>query len=175
MSNKAAVLAWTLISGDGSRPQVCEFTDQDVLQLKGIFMSLDHDKDGLLNQEQVVKAFHYVGINTSSDSINGYFLRENGLRAMEINFDTFVAALSTEKQSLKHVEDQLDTLFSFIDEKGTGTVSIQELEQLLTAETSPFRFSKPEFGAFVLSLDCSPSQRISTKLLKRKLLFGVEA
>jgi Ca2+-binding EF-hand superfamily protein len=174
MSNKAAALAWSLISGDGSKPANCEFNDQDVLQLKGIFMSLDSDKDEKLTFDQVVKAFKLVGLNPKESTITPYFLNENGLRAQGIPFDSFIQILSEEKRHLVEVKEQLDSLFSFIDDKDTGTISVAELEQLLTAPTSPFRFTKPEFGGLLLTLDCgSREKRLSVSLLKSKLLFGL--
>lgn len=174
MTNKAAALAWTLLSGDGSRPACCDFNDQDVLQLKGIFMSLDLDKDGLLTMDQVITAFKYVGLNPRSDSVSHYFLNSSGLRVSGVSFDTFVAILSEERKSLLSAKEQLDTLFSFVDSDDTGTISVNELEQLLTSNASPFRFSKPEFGAFLLTVDCTaPNKRINIGLLKSKLLFGL--
>jgi Ca2+-binding EF-hand superfamily protein len=174
MSNKAATLAWSLISGDGTRPTGCDFNDQDVLQLKGIFMSLDADKDGFLTTEQLSKAFQFVGLTLKNDVLSQLLTNANGVRTAGVTFDTFVMALSHERKRLASAREQLDALFAFIDSDATGTVSVSELEQLLCAEASPLRFSRPEFSALLLSLDCaSPDRRINIEQLKSKLLFGL--
>jgi Ca2+-binding EF-hand superfamily protein len=174
MSNKAATLAWSLISGDGTRPTGCDFNDKDVLQLKGIFMSLDADKDGFLTTEQLSKAFQFVGLSLKNDVLSQLPTNANGVRTARVTFDTFVMALSHERKRLAGAREQLDALFAFIDSDATGTVSVSELEQLLCAEASPLRFSRPEFGSLLLSLDCTgPDRRINIEQLNSKLLFGL--
>lgn len=137
-------------------------------------MSLDTDKDGLLTFDEVVKAFRFVGVDPKSDILVPYFTNANGLRMSGVTFDTFVAILSRERKALLAVKEQLDTLFDFVDSDGSGTISVQELEQLLTAEASPLRFSKAEFGALLLTLGCvGPNKRVNIGQLKRKLVFGL--
>lgn len=178
MSNQA-LLSWDLISGDVSSLLSCGFSDQDVLQLKGIFKSVDSNRDGLLTSPEVIKAFNFVGLSPKQSSIDEYFVDENGMQIPGIEFEAFLMILAYEKKHFAKVKEQIDCLFDFIDEDKTGYITVKELEQLLTADASPYRFTKLEFASFLKSLDCgattagSSNQQVSVGLLKKKLLFSV--
>ena len=175
MADKAN-LAWSLISGDGSRPLHCGYNDQDVLQLKGIFMTLDSSNIGILTLPQVVTAFNLVGQTTSPEILAPYFDDGNGGSVHGMDFDSFVQILWAEKKSTRVIKEQMDDLFSFIDNKNTGKVTVRELQQLLSADASPFQFSKQDFLSLLASLGCEGyglEQSLDIATLKQKLIFGI--
>lgn len=148
-------------SGDG-------FNDRDTLQLKGIFLSLDLDKDGFLNRNQVRQAIMQVGIAPSEHTIESFFVDGRD----KVDFSTFRTVLFQERDSLAEIGGQLDVLFSFIDSENTGYISSKELEHLLCG-SSKVQFTKKDFQSFVnvLALD-NKSGKYNIADVKQRLLFG---
>ena len=167
MVSKSA-LAWSLISDDGVDFSSTgnSFNDKELLQLKGLFQSLDHDRDGQLTEVQVCRAFDLLGIKPSLDTANVF------VELQSVDFSAFVESLYAEKHRFRDFDAQLDLLLSFYDTDRTGFITKNDLKQLLCAPSSPFCFSDNDFDSFMATLEPKNSQKIGIEWIKQKLIFG---
>lgn len=163
-----SALAWSLISDGGGdlSSGTSTFTDKELLQLKGLFQSLDHNRDGKLDESQVRQAFDLLGIKPSADTASVFS------ELQLADFPAFVEGLNAEKHRLQEFGGQLDLLLSFYDTSNTGYVSRRDLEQLLCSQSSPFCFSKKDFESFMNTLEPKNQHRIGTEWIKQRLLFS---
>jgi len=142
------------------------FNDKELLQLKGLFQSLDHNRDGKLDENQVRQAFDLLGIKPSADTVSVFS------ELQFADFPAFVEGLYAEKHRLQDFGAQLDLLLSFYDTNQSGYVTRTDLEQLLCSQSSPFCFTKSEFASFMITLEPKNPNRIGTEWIKQRLLFS---
>jgi Ca2+-binding EF-hand superfamily protein len=177
MSNS---FAWKVISNDLIGPKKTILKEKDVLQLKGIFLSLDDDRDGQLSSTQLADGLKLLGFSTREKfllkfSVNAAQNKINGLNAMSFktDFKTFCNVISKELKEMQSAANDLDYLFSFIDSNNTGFLSKKELKHLLTEVLSPIVLSSVEFNRFMKSLLIpNGSEHISIPDLKNQIIFG---
>lgn len=162
-------LAWSLVSRQTITSSCNGFNDRDTLELKGIFLSLDHDKDGYLNRNQVHQALLQVGLTPKEHILDSFFI--NGCETLD--FSTFLFVLYNERSRFAEMKEQLDLLFSFIDCDRTGYISSKELEHLLCG-SSKVQFTDKDFQAFVsvLQLPVKSNGKYPIADIKEKILFG---
>lgn len=163
-----SALAWSLISDDGFDLSSSgnSFNDKELLQLKGLFQSLDQDRDGLLNEDQVCRAFDLLGIKPSAETASVF------AELQFVEFSAFVEGLYAEKQRFRDFDGQLDLLLSFYDTERTGFITRKDLKQLLCSQSSPFCFSEKEFDSFMVTLEPKNAQKIGIEWIKQKLIFA---
>jgi Ca2+-binding EF-hand superfamily protein len=170
--DSTASLAWSLISSDEVTTSDA-FHDKDILQLKGIFLTFDKDKDGHLSNKELTQALKCIGLIPRSNLIT--LFSANSTRATWfVDFNKFVEVLSSERKRLYEIKGELDCLFKFVDANQTGYMEIKELKQLLTTpSTSSMKLSPQDFEKFLFSLNIEPNETsVNIALLKRKILFG---
>lgn len=163
-----SALAWSLISDDGAGFNCTgsSFDDKELLQLKGLFQSLDQDRGGQLSEPQVNRAFDLLGIKPSVETANVF------AELQSVDFSAFVEGLHAEKHRFLDFNGQLDLLLSFYDTDRTGFITRKDLKQLLCSQSSPFSFSDSEFDSFMATLEPKNSQKIGIEWIKQKLIFG---
>lgn len=173
--------AWKVISSELVGPTRSLLREKDVLQLKGIFLSLDDDKDGMLTTLQLIDALKLLGFSTREKSVvkfsaNASQLQASGLHALtfKTDFKTFVTVIGKEISAMKEVERDLSFLFEFMDSFETGHLSKKELKHLLVGVEAPSAMTDVEFTRFTKSLIFPPnSETISIADLKIQLIFGL--
>jgi len=188
--------AWKVISSDLVGPSRCSLREREVLQLKGIFLSLDEDKDGQLTTLQLVEALKLLGFSTREKFVLKFYFYNNGngrnpnpnvpsagssvgmgIQALtfKTDFSTFCSVIGKELKVMKEIEIDLDYLFNFIaDESNTGYLSKKELKHMLVDISSPTAMTEVEFTRFTKSIVFpSDSQTISISDFKVQLIFGL--
>lgn len=166
-----AKLAWNLISSENIRinDETKEtFNDQYILQLKGIFISLDINKTNSLTKSQVIEALKLLGLNENSDLIKMFFKNKSNIT---IDFNDFVEILYKEKKRIKNINSEFDSLFLFLDPDNTGTVSVNRLKNLLTSNNK-LGLTKDEFSKFLISTNIHEDNEISISKLKKELIVS---
>ena len=128
MSESPPALAWRLISGDDLIIAKGCLTEGDILQLKGLFLYFDSDKDGYINKEQLVLALKYLGLNPRDNLVHS-FTHSANKNTFHVDFNTFVEILSREQERLLEVKAELDSLFAFVDPQETGEITVKQLQQ----------------------------------------------
>ncbi len=126
MANQTT-LAWRLISTESNILKKGSLRENDVLQLRGIFLSLDDDKDGLLTTGQLADALRLLGfvprvklIKKFAPSINQMKILGLNEMSFKTDFKTFVMMLSKEMKALQDIDVELTNLFSFVDTTNSG-------------------------------------------------------
>ncbi len=126
MANQTT-LAWRLISTESNILKKGSLKENDVLQLRGIFLSLDDDKDGLLTTSQLADALRLLGFVPRVKLIKKFAPNVNQMKILGLNemsfktdFKTFVMMLSKEMKALQDIDVELTHLFSFVDTTNSG-------------------------------------------------------
>lgn len=172
--------AWRLISGDISllSRKSDALDERHIIQLKGLFSHFDDDRDGYITTEQLTAALLSLGLSTrevfiKKFCVNTAQMKIHGLHGLSFKTDlkTFVAVISREVRYLQTLEEELDALLAFVDEKQTGYITRRELRYLLVDLASPTRLSMQEFTRFVKGLHYTAEDRVSILELKREILF----
>lgn len=180
-SNESNSFAWKLIADDVtlSAGRKVDLSEAEVLQLKGMFIHFDEDRDGLLTTEQLNNAVSELGFPKREEFIrkfcvNSMQLKAQGLSPMafKTDFKTFVTVIAREVKNLKLVERDLDALFSFMDTNKTGFVSRKDVRYYLADLASPTHLSPNEYTRFIRNIQFPPGRdTISIEELKKQLLF----
>jgi Ca2+-binding EF-hand superfamily protein len=163
-----------------------DLTENQILQLKGIFLHYDADRDGLLLVDQLSDALQSIGFsnrnkflvkfmsNINQQKIQGKFINSTDSKlTFKTDFKTFIQVIGKEVESLKTLETELSTLFNFVDVNKTGYLSRRELKFLLVDVMSPTRLSSTEFTKFMKSLKnlFDTDDNISIEKLKQQLIL----
>ncbi len=102
--------AWKVISSELVGPSKSILRERDVLQLKGIFLTLDEDKDGMLTTVQLIDALKLLGFSTRqkfvvkfSSSSGEEHQNSNGVQGLTFrtDFKTFVSVIGKELAFMK--------------------------------------------------------------------------
>ncbi|KAJ1431019.1 hypothetical protein B484DRAFT_448545 [Ochromonadaceae sp. CCMP2298] len=155
-------LAWKLILDESCTSSSGVETDSQkerVIQLKGIFLSLDSDQDGLLSVAQLEGALSRIGLKIGSSVLASL--------GSHVNFETFRGIVSEQTRRLKQVEEELDELFAFLDD-GDGFIAVDRLRRLLGKEDG----TEQQFADLLGVLSHTTEKTISIEVLKSKILFG---
>ncbi len=175
-------------SSSSSHFRKSDLNENQILQLKGIFLHYDTDRDGLLTIEQLTEALQSIGFSTRNKflikflphttsnqmKIQGKFINHHDSKlTFKTEWKTFLSIINKEIQSLKKLDNELTSLFQFIDINHTGYLSKRELKFLLVDVLSPTRLTAPEFTKFMKSLKSSfdSNDNIRIEELKRQLIL----
>ena len=152
---------------DESEAQMRQPADElTIYQLKGIFSLQDTDKDGLITRQQLVKCLQLLGF-TIRDKLLLKYLNPTGekgkrgspskRKAGTTNLTAYASAkvklstfISVTLKELPHLhaglEDDLRSLFSFMDPANTGQIAVKDLRHLLVDTLSSTRLDGEEFA-----------------------------
>lgn len=109
-----------------------EFTQHQILELKGIFNMLDSTADGNVSREDLVLFLETIGAPLTPEEIDG-MMEEMGER---FNFTLFLTTLC-EKFSKIESEKVLVQALQVLDQSGTGKISLSELREALLGGPEP--------------------------------------
>lgn len=170
--------AWRLISSDliwnCRKGDILD--EKHVLQLKGIFLHFDEDKDGVLSVDELEGALSHLGFSTREKFVNKFCgnqekMKIQGLhkRSFRTDFKTFVIVISKELKTLQQLERDLTALFAFMDVGRTGHLTRRDLRHLLVEVSTPMQLTPEEFTKFMRSLRFK--DKVNIEELKRQLVF----
>jgi Ca2+-binding EF-hand superfamily protein len=174
-------------SGISAISRRSELNENQILQLKGIFLHFDNDRDGYLTIEQLGEAVLNIGFtnrnkfltkflpNQSKLKMEGKFIsaQESKLN-FKTDFKTFITVIGKEISSLRNLESELTVLFNYVDVNNSGYISKRELKFLLVDVMSSTRLNSTEFTKFMKSLKNSfdSNDNINIQELKKQLILS---
>lgn len=164
----SAALAWNLINdAEILSPNASQFDDKYILQLRGIFLSVDVDKRNALHQNQLLQALFLLGLNPTQKLIDSFFK----VGSEEVDFSSFVAALYEERRRFVLLRSDIDQLLSFLDPRRTGALSVQLLRNLLVNNDNIFGLSMKDFNNVMRLVPQNKDGTISVDGLRRAMIM----
>jgi calcium-binding protein CML len=103
--------------------------DEQIAELRQIFLSFDRNKDGSLTQLELGSLLRSLGLKPSTEQLenltNKADTNNNGL----IEFSEFVALVAPEliPEKSPYSEDQMKQIFKMFDKDGNGFITASEL------------------------------------------------
>ncbi len=163
-STNSHSFAWRLINVDRSllsfNVDQQGFTDPELLQLRGMFLHHDDDRDGFLTSEQLTICLQELGFYTRDRFVKKFCLNPNQIKvrglttfSFKTDFKTFVRVLSKEVDSLRSAYQDLSSLFDFMDVDKTGLISKKEVRHLLIEVESSTKLTAQEYTKFMKGLN----------------------
>lgn len=164
----SAALAWNLINdAEILSPNASQFDDKYILQLRGIFLSVDVHKRNALHQNQLLQALFLLGLNPTQKLIDSFFKGDSEV----VDFSSFVAALYEERRRFVLLRSDIDQLLSFLDPRRTGALSVQLLRNLLVNNDNTFGLSMKEFNNVMRLVPLNKDGTISVDGLRRAMIM----
>lgn len=161
----SADLSWSLISGRKLSSSKGLVAEKNIIQLKGIFLSLDSNHDNFLTKSQLLDALVLLGLHPRTSLLKQLF--PLGKVGEEVDFNTFVTVISKEKQE---IGEDLDAIVAFLDPNDTGRISTEELRRLLILSGSATNgLTHQDFSNFLKSSNAT--DEIVVSQLKYDLAF----
>jgi Ca2+-binding EF-hand superfamily protein len=159
-NNNPQTFAWRLINVDRSLLSVNleqeGFSDPELLQLRGMFLHHDDDRDGFLTSEQLTVCLQELGFYTRDRFVKKFCLNPTQIKirglmafSFKTDFKTFVKVLAREVYALKNTYQDLTALFDFMDVDKTGYISKNEIRHLLMDIDSNTKLSHEEYTKFM--------------------------
>jgi calcium-dependent protein kinase len=106
-------------------------TKQEKEQIDRVFRAMDLNGDGKLQKDEIKKGYaEYFGRNLTDQEVDELFARVDGDGNGEIEYTEFVVATLNEKNLLSN--NKLQTAFKMFDKDGGGTISIEEIKEVLS-------------------------------------------
>lgn len=125
------------------------FTPEQVAEYKEAFGVIDKDGDGKITAKELSSCFEEVGQNVKKAEVDAMIAEVSG----PLNFPAFLQ-LFTEKLNGTDPEEMLLNAFKLFDMPGAGSITKDELREMLTANGRPAdRLTEAEFNQ---SLDGAP-------------------
>lgn len=92
---------------------------------------MDLNGDGKLQKDEIKKGYkQYFGRELTQDELDDMFAQVDADGSGEIEYSEFVVATLNEKNLLSN--NKLQTAFKMFDKDGGGTISIDEIKQVLS-------------------------------------------
>eukprot|EP01031_Cornospumella_fuschlensis_P034867 gene34867-42221_t len=176
-----ATFAWRLIADDGiwSTRTADSLDEKHIIQLKGIFLHYDEDKDGFLTITQLSDALLALGFRNRDKLLSKFSSqplqsRNRSLHGVSFKTDlkTFIQVVTREVRLLRQFDEEFSVLLGFMDVNRTGSVSKRDLRHLLSEVETTSKLSSQEFTRFLRNLRfSSDTDSISIADLRRQILF----
>ena len=103
--------------------------EQDIKELKEIFLEMDKNKDGTLTPEEVKTSLKKF---MEENEINKIFSEIDTNNSNQIEYTEFISALIEKKEYLK--EEKLLEIFKTLDKDGNGRISKDEIKKVLSGQ-----------------------------------------
>jgi len=166
----SAALAWNLINdAEILSPNASKFDDKYILQLRGIFLSVDINNRNVLHQNQLLQALFLLGLNPTQKLIDSFFKGDSEL----VDFTSFVATLYAERRRFALLKSDIDQLLSFMDPHRTGAISVQLLQSLLVNNDDTFGLSMKEFKNVMRLVPLNKDGTVSLDGVRRAMIMGL--
>ena len=104
---------------------------QEKEQIDKIFRAMDTNGDGKLQKDEIKNGYaEFFGRNLSDEEIDEMFAKVDTDNSGEIEYSEFVVATLNEKSILSN--NKLQTAFKMFDKDGGGSISSDEIKQILS-------------------------------------------
>jgi len=104
---------------------------QEKEQIDKVFRAMDLNGDGKLQKDEIKQGYaEYFGRNLTDDEVDEMFAKVDADGSGEIEYSEFVVATLNEKNLLSN--NKLQTAFKMFDKDGGGSISIEEIKQVLS-------------------------------------------
>jgi calcium-dependent protein kinase len=104
---------------------------QEKEQIDKVFRAMDLNGDGKLQKDEIKKGYaEFFGRNLTDEEINEMFAKVDADGSGEIEYSEFVVATLNEKNLLSN--NKLQTAFKMFDKDGGGSISTEEIRQVLS-------------------------------------------
>lgn len=104
---------------------------QEKEDIDKVFRAMDANGDGKLSKEEIKNGYaEYFGKQLTDDEIDEMFARVDADGNGEIDYSEFVVATMNEKSLLSN--NKLHTAFKMFDKDGGGSISTDEIKQVLS-------------------------------------------
>ncbi|GMI63885.1 hypothetical protein like AT1G32250 [Hibiscus trionum] len=103
--------------------------DEQITQLREIFLSFDRNNDGSLTQLELSSLLRSLGLKPSSDQVEALIQKADTNNNGLVEFSEFVSLVAPDLLSEKstYSEQQLRQLFKMFDRDGNGYITAAEL------------------------------------------------
>mmetsp|Transcript_41334 Transcript_41334/g.62977 ORF Transcript_41334/g.62977 Transcript_41334/m.62977 type:complete len:174 (+) Transcript_41334:1201-1722(+) len=100
-------------------------------QIDKVFRAMDENGDGVLTKDEIKKGYQdYFGRALSDQEIDEMFAKVDSDNNGSIDYSEFIVATMNEKNLLSN--NKLQTAFKMFDKDGGGSISIDEIKQVLS-------------------------------------------
>jgi len=104
---------------------------QEKEQIDKVFRAMDLNGDGKLQKDEIKKGYaEFFGRHLTDQEVDELFNKVDADGSGEIEYSEFVVATLNEKNLLSN--NKLQTAFKMFDKDGGGTISIQEIKEVLS-------------------------------------------
>jgi calcium-dependent protein kinase len=104
---------------------------QEKEQIDKVFRAMDLNGDGKLQKDEIKKGYaEFFGRQLTDDEVDEMFAKVDADGSGEIEYSEFVVATLNEKNLLSN--NKLQTAFKMFDKDGGGSISIEEIKQVLS-------------------------------------------
>lgn len=104
---------------------------QEKEQIDKVFRAMDVNGDGKLSKEEIKNGYgQYFGRELGDEEVDEMFAKVDTDGSGEIEYSEFVVATMNEKNLLNN--NKLQTAFKMFDKDGGGSISIEEIKQVLS-------------------------------------------
>ena len=126
--------------------------DQDIKNLKNIFIEMDINKDGTLSLEEFKIALKKI---VKENEIKEIFSEVDTNNSNKIEYNEFITALIDKKEYLK--EEKLFEIFQTLDKDQDGKINKDEIKTVLKGED----FDENELNKFIKKFDLNGDGQIN--------------
>ena len=126
--------------------------DQDIKNLKNIFIEMDINKDGTLSLEEFKIALKKI---VKENEIKEIFSEVDTNNSNKIEYNEFITALIDKKEYLK--EEKLFEIFQTLDKDQDGKINKDEIKTVLKGED----FDENELNEFIKKFDLNGDGQIN--------------
>ena len=126
--------------------------DQDIKNLKNIFIEMDINKDGTLSLEEFKIALKKI---VKENEIKEIFSEVDTNNSNKIEYNEFITALIDKKEYLK--EEKLFEIFQTLDKDQDGKINKDEIKTVLKGE----EFDENELNEFIKKFDLNGDGQIN--------------
>lgn len=104
---------------------------QEKEQIDKVFRAMDLNGDGKLQKDEIKKGYaEFFGRQLTDQEVDELFAKVDADGSGEIEYSEFVVATLNEKNLLSN--NKLQTAFKMFDKDGGGTISVDEIKEVLS-------------------------------------------